>query len=324
MKKVMYALAFVCAVSTISCSNDNTEANVQPENKSLKFDSGQQMQDQIVFIENRKAEQESAILQMIQERNGLAAPGNVAGAISGVPRQNDFDAAETLNGSVLFYHQKRLEAIHSLRQELHFTSIQSIADEVNSLKVLDPDAAERLYEQHKSFLQKTEYMVTTVFGGSQGNVVGTNGRVSVNGADLDFVNPDLAARWIRDEDIKQGILAGDSNYRIVWSAGRSVHKDDIGQTFNRSWTQLASLVWYNSTWTLYPSHFFTNSGSTAYFFQGLSTWTLGFPVGSGSYLRNESASQPSPYWTGNGSVSGSYWAPVGGSYWILNGSITYP
>lgn len=321
MKKLVYALAVVLALGTVSCSDDGASENKQADSKVLTFDSGKQMQDMIDNIENLKSQKESRILEMLIKKNNLHAP--VAGQTGIAAGQDSFNQAAALQENVQFYHSERLKAIRELRQELHFTSIQSIADEINSLKVLDPAAAEQLYNDYKTYLEQTEYMTTTIFGGLSGNIIGIDGKVVIGGASLDFANPDVAARWIRDEDIKQGALASSSSYMIVWSAGRSVHKDDIGQTFYRSWTQLVSVVWYNSTWTLYPSYFFTNSGSQGYFFQGLSTWIVAFPAGANSVLRNESGQQNGAYGTGNGNVSGTYMAPVGNTYWTLTGSVVY-
>lgn len=323
MKKIAYALAFVGAVLVASCSTGNDEsANVQPENKVLKFSSGKQMQEEITRIENRKAAQDAVLLQAILDKNGLTAP-QTADDVKNAPVQNDFDAAVALEQSVVFYHQQRLQSIAELRQELHFTSIQSIADEINSLRVTDPEAAQALYERNQTLLKDTEYGATTIFPGGAGNIVSVNGKVAVDGVSLDLTNPEVAGKWLRDESVKQGVLAGNANYRIVWSAGRSAHKDDIGHSFYRSWTQLASLVWYNGSWVLYPSYFFTNGWSEGNFAQGFDLWVLGFPGGAGTFLREESDEQNGIYLVLGGSVSGNYSAPVGNTFWNLTGSITY-
>ncbi|OEK09689.1 hypothetical protein A8C32_13390 [Flavivirga aquatica] len=49
----------------------------------------------------------------------------------------------------MFYHTEKLKAIYEIRSELNFISIQSIADEINYLKLLNPNKHKHLFNEYK-------------------------------------------------------------------------------------------------------------------------------------------------------------------------------
>jgi hypothetical protein len=93
---------------------------------------------------------------------------------------------EEVNKSVKEYHTLLLNNVYSLRKELSFTSIQSIADEINSLELLDPAKADKLYGLYQEHLIRTELGVSTIYEEPMAELISHSGELKLEGEFLDL------------------------------------------------------------------------------------------------------------------------------------------
>jgi len=179
MKKC--SVLFVFVLMMLSCSNDadiNMKSNNYLESQILEFSSSEQMDLRISEVFALKQEKEAIIVEKILQENNRAKQNSKDISISN-SEANDIDYA-AVRGAVEFYHKERLNSIYELRRELGFTSLQSIADEINSLKLLDPKKSIAIYEKHSGVLNKSGYETYSVFGELLANVLNSKGQVIVN------------------------------------------------------------------------------------------------------------------------------------------------
>ncbi|GGD16421.1 hypothetical protein [Hyunsoonleella pacifica] len=84
------------------------------------------------------------------------------------------------------YHKKSLKNVYELREKLGFTSLQSIVEEINSLKLLNPQKADELFNNFSKFLVQSKFEVSSVFGDKLSNILNEEARVMVNDELLDL------------------------------------------------------------------------------------------------------------------------------------------
>ncbi|WP_418650131.1 hypothetical protein [Tenacibaculum aestuariivivum] len=87
---------------------------------------------------------------------------------------------------IVAYHEELLKSIYSLRKELGFISIQSIADEINSLELIKPAKAYELYNLYEKYLTKSVIGVNTIFQEPMAELISSNGKLMLEGKLLDL------------------------------------------------------------------------------------------------------------------------------------------
>jgi|GEM_PF-6672959 hypothetical protein len=307
MKKI-YLFAIIC-IGILSCSKDEaTSENIGKTNEVLVFTSIEKMDQKIDEISAIKAEMDSNTAQKYISKN--------------VALQTSLSDSAILT-DLKNYHSDRLIDIDNLRKQLNFVSIQSIADEINSLQLLDSDKANKLFLQYEKFLSRNKYdQVETIFTNRTSEVINEKGDVIINGKSTDFKinhSQNSTGKFI-SESGKQGIAAysPDMKYIILFSAGRQTHEDDFGKTFFRYYTEFQALFKDPATGLLTPcpSLFSTQSSSYAGFSQSGNnpladfSFTMSYPGGSGSSIRNVGGQKWTAYQTEGGYIKGAY-APLG-------------
>ncbi|MHC0446821.1 hypothetical protein ACWA1F_15530 [Flavobacterium sp. 3-218] len=305
MKKI-YLFAILSLMIT-SCSKDETPSeNALAKTEVLAFSSIEKMDEKIDEISAIKAEMDSQTAQKYISKNSTSKTPLSDNSISEVLKN---------------YHSDRLIDINNLRKNLDFTSIQSIADEINSLQILNADKANKLFHKYEKFLKRNNYnQVETIFENRNGEVINVKGNVIINGIYHDFTNSHSTTNKFITESGKQGIAASapDMKYIILYSAGRQTHEDDFGRTFFRYYAEFQALYKDPATGflTLCPSLFSTNASSYAGFSQSgnnpLADFaiTMSYPAGSGSSLRNVGGQKWTAYQPEGGYVKGAF-APLG-------------
>jgi hypothetical protein len=300
MIKKVYLMGLI-SLLVISCSKEavstDSKSSLTEEIKALDFESHEIMDSKIDEINALKAQKELSVLKEYENfnKNQLALPENLS--VSEIGRIKK----DIITKSLTIYHAEKLKSIYAVRNELNFTSIQSIADEINSLSLINSSKATNLFKQYKKFLKKTKFEVQTIFDDRIANVINVNGEVLVKGKKLDFNNSNSAnARYIRDEDvldkyadysIKEGYY-----YYVRYYAGREYHKNSIGVGFYKNYTELKAYISVSGSDGIYqcPTTFSINPGSKAGFVytgSGLSVLceysiTLEYPSGYGVSVRN--------------------------------------
>lgn len=303
------------------------------------------MQSKIAEIASFKKGQEAQIIEKLLKRNDLKAPS-----------ENDSKSAvnakideKVLLEDVKFYHTERLKAIYAERAHFNFTSIQSIADEINSLKLLNPTKANNLLNKYESLLTKGKYETTSIFSKSVSTITNAKGELFLNNKNI--AKDNLLKENATNEDarmISGGYLATGYNSFIVvtyaadidYSSAQvitgytNVINIDGTVTYNvpvyntiltqQSSTTLTCFVYSSVGYVLYPCYFYTKPTSYATFNIDCGTQTLNFGVGVGSSTKisgpvktDEITSCPE---TASGYVSGNYAIPSGSTFLWVSGT----
>ncbi|EMY3554902.1 hypothetical protein [Flavobacterium psychrophilum] len=325
MKKLLFLSSVIFALIFFSCNEENVNSAVTKEqNQVMKFDSEVGMQNKINEIVVFKKKQELQIMEKILKRNNLKDITTVN--LNTVAKVSN----PTLDNAVIiealtFYHTERLKAIYQERAHFNFTSIQSVADELNSLKFLNPKKVSGLFNEYADILKQSKYGVSTIFDSETANVINTKGVVNVNGKDLvTNSNNSVYARY--DQELKEGIVAYDGIYAISWHAGREEHNN--AWTYYKNFTQFASYINVNGTLVLYPSWFQANQNSRANFTDYIPL-SFSFPTDYGSIVRiigydgrydfpHSKFFSPS-----NGIAGGVFVTPIFNTFYTISGSVTY-
>lgn len=192
------------------------------------------------------------------------------------------------------YHNERLKLIYQTRKNIGFTSIQSVADEINSLKSISIHDAEILFNNHNKFLKDFETVVTTK-NISYPFITNTKGELflenyNINETELDesqfsSANKSLATSY------KSGLFTKDFehvSYNVKWEVGRTYSRNWLGIRTYKSYTKYSFYTLIKSTGTTRPNPaiFSPDSDSQAGFenfthpFLG-EFWFVDFPSGSG-------------------------------------------
>ncbi len=176
-----YPIFMLFALLVLSCDkNDNFEKEVNNffELQILDFPSLEEMEKKINEINVLKGQKESNTLEKLLLRNNITEP-----ILDHLSKRNESKKEITydgIEGDLEFYHRERLNNIYELRKELGFTSIQSIADEINSLKLLDPKKAEELYYNNSNLLEKSKFEVYSIYGDEISDVLNYEGKVEID------------------------------------------------------------------------------------------------------------------------------------------------
>jgi hypothetical protein len=302
------------------------------------------MQNKIDNVIQLKSEKESAITTKILLKSNAKVP-----SASNLHTYKKISMAEINKADILkdlqFYHTERLKSIYELRKELNFTSIQSIADEINSLKLLNPAKADELFSLHSKFLKKSEFFTSTIFNDRASNVINADGIVKINKVELGGTSNRGNDVLLGNISHIEGIAANNGLYAIVYHADTRVYQDGTtGGFFYLGSTQLFSFVNFGGGFVLQPSYYFVNAQppllpSQIYFNGSLPNspvaWRLAFPVyGSNTPYSNNSGysitcysitinkSQNSMTVT-SGFIDGTYATLLGGQFLFLSGTATF-
>ncbi len=227
------------------------------ENKILSFSSTAAMQLKIDEINSLEKKKELEVQQKLLDRNKLSNPILSDLELYKKNKFSNLNKSEIIN-DLKFYHNERLRVIYELRNELKFTSIQSIADEINSLKLLNPDKSNALFDKFSLLLERTEFCISTIFGKNESSVISTTGEIEINGKKI-LMN-DKAQSGI--QSTYEGILVNNGIYAITYAAG--VNKNILGDNTQR-FTQFASFVNFGAGFVLYPSWFYRGIDANAVF-----------------------------------------------------------
>ncbi|RZJ52102.1 MAG: hypothetical protein EOO44_12840 [Flavobacterium sp.] len=315
MKKHTYFFLFLFSGLMISlftaCSgtDESQENNSSNGFKIMNFTSVKSMDDKIDEIIASKEKMElEASANFIENTKTLTDD------------KNKISGNEKLIVELKKYHTNVLKNIYTLRKQVGFTSIKSIADEINSLKLINPTKANELKVKYQILLKEHQNLTTTIFDDRSANVINLSGEVIVNGKKITEQSiKNNSAKYIRDESIISGVAATSGDVTIYYSAGREVHENDLGVKFFRYYTQLTSLakitVGIFPTIVPIPVTYQVNSGSIAGFVQTGSlpfseyAFSYDYISGFGPSVRNTGGKKNTPYKPAGGNLSATFILP---------------
>lgn len=307
MKKIY--LAIIC-VAIISCTKDDTSESIQSNKKNevFNFSSYEKMDEKINEISLTKEKMEES----------------TAGKYINISTDKSNDSQGSILNTLKKYHTDKLNDIYRLRKDLNFISIQSIADEINSLKLLNPTKSQELLKEYERYLVKNEFGVITVFDSRIANVINVKGEVLIDGVIIDLKTTNsksLTGRYLYDEAIRidRAARSQDMRFVILYTAGREKHKDTFGKVFFRYFTEFQA--YYTAPEAdgavLCPTTFTMSDNSIAGFSQSGDNpfadfaLTVPYPSGTGSTLRKTSSQKWTAYQPEGGYLKGSF---VGAGY----------
>lgn len=329
--KRFYIIGFISIV-LLSCSKDEIDSKpISKEKEEIKvnnFSSEEEMENKINEILMLKEQKEKVVLENFESKSNSKKD---------TKRQNVLEYSITQTNSVIndlvIYHKEKLKGIYELRKEVNFTSIQSIADEINSLILVDSTKAKGLILMYQKFLVQKEIGIETVFDYRIGNVVNANGELLLNNEKVNLdksISTNNTKRSLGDESTISGIAALDGRgYCVYYYVGREVHKNFLGVRYFRYFTELDSYMMTPYGIVSCPSTFVVNSNSKAGFVQTQSqffsdySFTYPYISGFGASVRYVGGDKNTPYYPAGGNISGKFSTTVGGVYREMNCNITY-
>jgi hypothetical protein len=328
MKKSFFLLLSL-AIALFSCKKNVDTANApDSKNEILNFASISAMQNRITEIKILKKQKEAAILEKVLLRNNLDAPSP-----NKIEEYKKVDLTNLKKNEVLedlkFYHTERLKSIYELRKEINFTSIQSIAEEINSLKLLNPSESEALYNKYSQVLKKNQFCTSPIFNSEESNVINSQGQVMIESK---LNNPIKNDQGASSRIVTEGILANNGIYAITWHAGVD---DNVFGSPTQRFTQLASYINLGGGYIQNNSWFYPQAGSFADFQSpGGPTIDIGivpFIQGAGSVVINNGESNFFTNWfpyyatppSHSSKVSGDFVTILYGQFITISGSVNF-
>ncbi|PZX95432.1 hypothetical protein DOS84_02380 [Flavobacterium aquariorum] len=329
MKRIYFLTMLGMAFISCDQNEQSTESNsvAKEEIKILEFPSEQKMEQRIDEIVAIKAESQKIALDnfnKLETLKGLNVGSSKTNDV-GIEKQN-----EAIVSSLKVYHGLVLSNIYALRKQLNFTSIQSIADEINSLKLIDPDKATSLFKTYEKLLVTDPKIgrVISVFDERTSNVLNVNGDMLINSKKLDYKNyyyipNNSTGKLVGYDNGVAGIVVNYNGVQIYYYAGREVHTNDLGVRFFRYATQLTSMALVPigpgvSSTIEYPSTFIMDPSSVAGFVQTksqfFSDYEFSYPFisGTGTFVRFVGGNKNTPYRPGGVIIKGTFITNVGG------------
>lgn len=311
-----------------SCSNDVSEEVSQSKKGELNvmnFVSTKIMHDKIdEIIAFNERKQNQADLEFInyklsdKEKKGL-------------------NENEILVFALKKYHSNILKNIYQLRKEINFVSIKSIADEINSLKLINPEKAINLQKKYKLYLTEFQDLTTTIFDDRLSNIINLNGEVLVNGSKvvLNKNEKNIYGKYVRDELVNSGIAATSGDWTVYYSAGRELHENDLGFEFYKYYTSMHSIVKIIISPILppviapVPVYYQVNPGSKAGFAQSgympVSPYFFeyDFISGFGASVRNTGGNKNTKYKPVGGNLSATFTLGTGSQLRFMSCDLVY-
>jgi hypothetical protein len=338
--KNYYLIALVCCILN-SCTKDDSNYSdsafvSKKEIEVFNFESKDAMYkkvDEILLLEEK---QQQKILYDFKDRNNEKILSNKS-----IDKTDENSKNIAVLKDLKEYNVDKLKAIYELRKELNFKSIQSIANEINSLMIVDSLKAKELYSKYQRFLKLDEFLVKTIYNDRIANILNSSGEVLINNAKIKVEEKNsfnhITGKYIRDEAVVTGIVANSGDFYVNYQAGREVHENDLGVKYFKYYCRLVALYKIHkriSPGVSYyyipcPTTYTVNSGSLAGFVQsgdnpfGAYAFAYDYLSGYGESVINIGGNKNVAYVPAGGNVSGTFSTTTGGFYQEMTGSVTY-
>lgn len=322
-KKILWLallmISFSCQVE------DNVDVSRESKNfEILAFNNTDQISLKINEILEIQRTLNAEISNKLFERNNISS---ISESPVGDSKQLTWDF---MKDDVVFYHQEKLNSIYELREILEFTSIQSIADEVNSLKGIGQTIkASQLLNKYWNNLEQTEYGVFPKIDKESAMVANKNGDIQIDN-NIHNLTPINDARSTI-VCLTEGVLANSgSTYFITYHAGTELRSNNIfRREDHKIFTQFGSFVNSPNGLIPFPSIYNPHPNSKVDFSFGFNTFAQYFPgdeVSLQEVFIQESTLKASRFCpvSGTGSIPTSNFATiVNGQVFITSGSANF-
>lgn len=266
-----YCALFVGVIFVLSCSKDDnfdSEKNNFSEVQILDFSSLEELEEKVNEISLSKEKRESNIIEKpIFEKKSKEI-------ITEANNITFFD----IKADVEYYHRKKLKIIYELRKELNFTSLQSTVDEINSLRLLNPVKAEKLYNEISDLLIKSKFGVISKYQDDISGVLNINGEVKINGELLDLdsnykeVIKNSVAKNNSNTSVRNdsGTLFINNLILVSWEAGRKRNKSNFWWRYDYyfkhyGFVKMGFVDVFGGTYIPYPIHINSHNTSSCSF-----------------------------------------------------------
>ena len=226
--KIFLRLVFLLFL-VLSC-NQNDDFDKEPLNPEkleiLEFASSEEMNIKINEINVLKDKMETELINRIFLKNKVEK--STSGFISKSSNNlKDLTYAD-IEDDLEFYHKGKLGNIYEIREKLGFVSLQSIVEEINSLKLFALEKAEEIYEQHSQYLRKTEFQTYSTFGDDISNILNREGKVVVDSELIDL-NVSSIDNKLNENEKVNGDYTYDDGFLVVELGGPFMVKWEAGK-----------------------------------------------------------------------------------------------
>lgn len=273
MKKIILTLTIVFCL--FSCSTDDSVeaiAEVQTSNETqvLEFASIKEMEAKIEEVKVYNDAVEGQLVAKYFTPNQNVSIDNAANKSLRVLSD---DLKDNVLEELYAYHSAKLEAIYESRRHFNSTSIQSLADEINSLRLINPDAADKLLKDYSEFIVMNGYLAKARNYDYVSSILEPNGKILIDGVELVIEELQNKENANRSSEIilNQGWVTSGYDDFLVVTFNCSIFKvflDDYNYSTNQPGVSvivknaLAGYVRVSpGNYVLYPCYFAPNSST---------------------------------------------------------------
>ncbi|WP_299433638.1 hypothetical protein [uncultured Aquimarina sp.] len=219
MKKMKSCLMLaLIAFLTFSCNTEELEINESTsEIEILEFDSKEAMEQEIDRVLELRKQKEALIIEKMFGGDGIPT------LTDKMIKESDGEVIDEkqLIESANYYHTEKLKVIYEEREERNFTSIQSIVDELNSLKLLNQTKYNALYNQYADLLIKSEYEISTKFDKGTSNLINAEGFLVLESHKINFNTKEYQKPQNIAKGTREGVITTGYNNFIAITFSKS-------------------------------------------------------------------------------------------------------
>jgi len=289
-------LPLVLLLLIVSCNKNDTELITEKETslEVLEFFTVEELEEKEIEYRSLRNEVYSDLskdflneiddMQLAYEKSSAEAKKTYEKSV----------AEENFLAVLNDFHSNRLAKIYELRKTINFVSIQSIVDEINSLKLNSPEKSEALYKKYSKNITYNDGIAVVENYIANPNITNANGVLLFDGYDVNLLTKEeesndniISTKTPVFDSENANIVSGGtyvSGYAIAeislfgqqlktsvyWGAGRN-------STNYVLWTRSTPYTYYISTFKKYnsstnsyetlevPARFVPNSGSNCGF-----------------------------------------------------------
>ncbi len=144
MKKITILFLIFCLYITSCDKEEMKNVEIVEEVKTI---------DYFEFSDVEELEKQELKYRKIRDEIDFNLSNNFMSSTNTDTKEKDVEIF--LISELKKFHTSRLTEIYNMREAINFTSIQSIVDEINSLKLISPEDAKTLYEKYSDNLEKS-------------------------------------------------------------------------------------------------------------------------------------------------------------------------
>ncbi len=163
----------------MSCTDDQTDVIIEEEgiSGSLSLSKIEELEQKELLYRSMR---DKIDVDLSIDFSSLTELSNVE------RKSNEPIDIESLVSELKKFHSERLLKIYSMRESTNFTSIQSIVDEINSLKLISPEDSKDLFNKYSASLINRNGIVSVAQNIAHPNITNADGILKFDGININL------------------------------------------------------------------------------------------------------------------------------------------